>query len=375
MTVAMKPMGIDPSRFTNQRGLSHVEAQLVRATVTAFNLQSTQVQPGRVPGDSFHRPRSLADACRVWSKPCYPKPPVRRECCHPQGSLKTDSKGVVTTPGGYKIEATKEHEWIIKGPDGKSTRIWGDPHVDEGDGGKWDFKRDSTFVLGDGTRINVTTKPWANNMTVTGGLEIISGNDRVQITDIDKGKGKTGPVTHDGFQHVNSFGGKDVFVMGKETDDWSFKGREVIGSNNGGESFKLGKQLPAGTFPAWCHPHVPPPHSYPVGQPVGQPGNPILPGEPHPHAPGQNPFAQQLQLIFQGLSQLFQGLAGLSELMSQRHYGSGHLCAPGMEGPWMDRRHQHLGHGFDDIGRMMDTFVRMTNLSRSVTPFRGDVMA
>ena len=26
-------------------------------------------------------------------------------------------------------------------------------------------------------------------MTVTGGLEIISGNDRVQITDVDKGKG------------------------------------------------------------------------------------------------------------------------------------------------------------------------------------------
>ena len=34
---------------------------------------------------------------------------------------------------------------------------------------------------------------------------------------------------------------KDVFVMGKETDDWYFHGKEVLGSNNGGDSFKLGQ--------------------------------------------------------------------------------------------------------------------------------------
>jgi hypothetical protein len=80
-------------------------------------------------------------------------------------------------------------------------------------------------------------------MTVTSGLEIISGNDRVQVTDIDQGKGKVGSVTHDGFAHANSFGNNDVFVMGQEADDWSFQGKEVIGSENGGESFKLGKDL------------------------------------------------------------------------------------------------------------------------------------
>lgn len=173
-------------------------------------------------------------------------PPTPFDGCHPSGSLKAD-ENVVTTPGGYKIEATGQHEWKITGPDGKTTRVWGDPHVAEGDGGKWDFKRDSTFVLGDGTRINVTTKPWGDGkMTVTGGLEIISGNDRVQISDIDKGKGKIGPVTQDGWAHANSFSGKDTFVMGNETDDWSFQGKEVIGSNDGGESFKLGNDLPAG---------------------------------------------------------------------------------------------------------------------------------
>jgi hypothetical protein len=173
---------------------------------------------------------------------CAPvAPPVLEDSCHPMGSLRAEGD-VVTTPGGYKIEMLSQYEWKITGPDGKETRVWGDPHVDEGDGGKWDFKRDSTFVLGDGTRINVNTVPYGD-MTVTGSLEIISGNDRVLVSDIDKGKGKIGTVTQDGYQHANSFGDKDVFVMGRETDDWSFRGREITGSENGGESFKTGGEL------------------------------------------------------------------------------------------------------------------------------------
>src|SRR5688500_3073329 len=172
--------------------------------------------------------------------------PLWGDCTHPEGSLKTDN-GKITTPGGYEIEPIGQFEWKITGPDGKSTRVWGDPHVDEGDGGKWDFKRNSSFVLGDGTRINVTTAPHGSNgMTVTSGLEIISGNDRVTVSGIDKGKGVIGQVTPDGYAHSNTFGGNDVFVMGGETDDWSLQGREIIGSSSGGESFKLGSNLAPG---------------------------------------------------------------------------------------------------------------------------------
>ncbi len=173
-------------------------------------------------------------------------PPIIDDSSHPSGNLQTKD-GVITTPGGYQIEPMSQFEWKITGPDGKSTRIWGDPHVAESDGGKWDFKRDSTFMLPDGTKINVTTAPWKNGtMTVTSGLEIINGNDRVLVSDIDKGKGNIGPVTADGFAHANSFGNKDVFVMGNETDDWSYTGKEIIGSNSGGESFKLGDDLAPG---------------------------------------------------------------------------------------------------------------------------------
>jgi Domain of Unknown Function (DUF1521) len=172
-------------------------------------------------------------------------PPVREDRCHPTGTLKVDQEsGVITTPGGYKIEQIGQYEWKITGQDGKWTRIWGDPHVQEGDRSgeatAWDFKRDSTFVLPDGTRINVTTKPF-NEMTVTSQLEVINGNDRVLVTDIDKGKGKVGDITHDGLAHTSDRCGRDLFIMGCETDDWYFQGKEIIGSNNGGDSLKLGQ--------------------------------------------------------------------------------------------------------------------------------------
>ena len=64
------------------------------------------------------------------------------------------------------------------------------------------------------------------------------------MTDIDQGKGKTGEVTKDGFDHVNDFAGKDVFVMGKDGNDFFLNGKEVVGSENGGDSFKFGDKKP-----------------------------------------------------------------------------------------------------------------------------------
>ena len=176
------------------------------------------------------------------SCPCEPPKPA--DSCHPAGSLKTDAKGVITTPGGYKVEATGKHEFTIS-KDGKKTRVWGDPHVEESDGGKWDFKRDSSFVLDDGTKIDVkTSKPDKNGRTYSVGLQVINGNDRVQVTDMDKGRGKVSQVTQDGRARANDFAGKDVFKMGKDVDDWSYQGKEVIGSKRDGEEFVLGKALP-----------------------------------------------------------------------------------------------------------------------------------
>lgn len=377
-------IGSKPNHLSGPRCLNKAEAQLVRSLSSLLKeLQGPQEKKG-ARGDCFHSPRASANTCQPQSKRCATAAPKRQDSCHPQGSLKTDKQGVVTTPGGYKIEATSQFEWKVTGPDGKSTRVWGDPHVAEGDGGTWDFKRDSTFMLGDGTRINVTTAPYGNGMTVSAGLEVISGNDRVEIADLDKGKGKTGKVTHDGFQRANAFGGKDVFVMGRETDDWSFQGKEITGSNNGGESFKLGKDLPAGrgsgrpSTQASAQSHKP-------GGPANKPAG-VLPGEPMPGKKPQS-FLQQMQGVFQGLSGLFGALSpipgpfqalsglfgGLSQLAGPRGQGQAGSTPPdaaGPQAPWLDQRQSQLRNGFEDIGRMMDVFSRINELSRGVQQSR-----
>ena len=311
-------------------------------TTTATNTATATTATGTTANqslDEMYPPRSIKgifDAL-VGGGPATPSTPSTGDSSHPSGSLQTGKDGIITTPGGYQIQALSQFEWKVTGPDGKTTRVWGDPHVDEGDGGKWDFKRDSTFVLGDGTRINCSTTDYGNGMTVTKGLEIISGNERVQITDIDKGKGKTGKVTQDGFAHANSFGGKDVFVMGKETDDWSFTGKEIVGSNNGGESFKLGKDLAAGTT--------------------------------------QNPnkantsFFDKLSNLFGQLSKIFESLTKITKQLEQNTPFEPNRPAQG-RGCWVQNRQNQLRTSFEDIGRMMDKFASIQDLNRSVNQQR-----
>ncbi|AKF80767.1 hypothetical protein MFUL124B02_15605 [Myxococcus fulvus 124B02] len=180
------------------------------------------------------------------------KPLIDENTFRSPDKLKVDDKGTITTPGGYKIEQLGQFEWKISGPDGKSTRIWGDPHVDESDGGKFDFKRNTTFQLPDGTEINCTTVPWGNNgMTVTGKLDITNGADHIAVTDIDKGKGKVGELTKDGYETTVAFqwndtfqnNSRDLLVMGKNSDDWANQGKEVLGDEGGGATFKHGNDL------------------------------------------------------------------------------------------------------------------------------------
>lgn len=183
---------------------------------------------------------AVSDLTRYALGQCAPvSAPDLADCCHPSGGLYTRGD-TVYTPGGYQIEVLGRYEWKITGPDGKWIRVHGDPHVDEGDregASDWDFKRDTTFVLGDGTRVNVTTAPGgAEGMTVTSRLEIVSGFQSVNVEGMDEGKGRIGEV---GFHFADTFTG-DVVTMGAETDDWTFRGREIVGSRDGGDSFVLG---------------------------------------------------------------------------------------------------------------------------------------
>lgn len=67
---------------------------------------------------------------------------------------------------------------------GETTRIWGDPHVDSDGDGKtdFDFKKDMTFVLEDGTKITVNTVPADNGTTYSSALTITNGDNAIQVT-------------------------------------------------------------------------------------------------------------------------------------------------------------------------------------------------
>jgi len=91
----------------------------------------------------------------------------------------TDST-CVRTGGGYTVEM-KGHELHLYDPDGECfTRIWGDPHVDEGCDGKddWHFGNDSTFVLPDGTKICLDTEPNAKGEYYVVGVDVLQGSTR-----------------------------------------------------------------------------------------------------------------------------------------------------------------------------------------------------
>ncbi|MFZ9887306.1 MAG: DUF1521 domain-containing protein [Myxococcota bacterium] len=159
--------------------------------------------------------------------------PQLQHCGAPVGKGLTTSPegwpaGSVQTAGGYTIVPEgKDAAWSIFAPgqkptDTPNTRVWGDPHVHEKDGTKWDFTKNSDFVLPDGTRINAQTtsetgQSWSKGLTIT------NGADRVQIDGINSNTPKTGGITNDGYewraQHLASNPQRDNFYLGGSGDN------------------------------------------------------------------------------------------------------------------------------------------------------------
>jgi|GEM_PF-2818565 len=101
------------------------------------------------------------------------------------GTLKKEDDGSInyTTTGGWKVNVNGT-TINMTSPDGKdTTKVWGDPHVVEADGSKWDFpEKTSTFQLPDGTKITMS----ADSPTgVTKNTEIY---DKAQLVKIDNAK-------------------------------------------------------------------------------------------------------------------------------------------------------------------------------------------
>lgn len=140
---------------------------------------------------------------------CVPQPGIEFSGAPAGKGLQTNPgggfpAGAVRTAGGYTIVPEgKDAAWSIYAPGQKPgekpmTRIWGDPHVDEKDGTRWDFTKNSNFRLPDGTNIHVGTTS-QTGQSVSASLDITNGTDRVQVSGIANNRPVTSAVTADGY--------------------------------------------------------------------------------------------------------------------------------------------------------------------------------
>jgi hypothetical protein len=85
--------------------------------------------------------------------------------------------------GNYTLDLNEQNmQWTLTNKKtGDKTDISGDPHVNE-NGNKWDFKKDLSFQLDDGTRITVHTIPYGNGQTISSELDITKGSHGMKVT-------------------------------------------------------------------------------------------------------------------------------------------------------------------------------------------------
>lgn len=126
----------------------------------------------------------------------------------------------------YTITADETNAtWTVKNNEtGVSTKVHGDPHVDVGADGKddWDFKKDMTFTLDDGTKISVGTVDAGNGTTFSSSLTITNGDNAIQVTGLgdDKdGKGNLKVVQSNAGETLDELT-HDGFTIEEEGDSW-----------------------------------------------------------------------------------------------------------------------------------------------------------
>lgn len=128
----------------------------------------------------------------------------------------------VRTLDGYTVRAEgRDQAWTITGPDGKATRIWGDPHVSESDGDKWDFVNRSTFMFGK-NKVTVEVVPAGNGQTFSSRITVYSDHERVTIDGIEKDKPSIVAASADGLQHDASLADGEIYkrIMTPTGEAW-----------------------------------------------------------------------------------------------------------------------------------------------------------
>ena len=191
---------------------------------TPSTAQTTNILDASVSSSNDHK--SLLKVLR--SMVPTPKPKTTLRPAMDTETVKVNGQDVkkqflkITTDDGYSIKfGAEEYDMTITAPDGRATRIWGDPHVTESDGDAWDFINGSSFVFGN-NKITIDTVAIGNGKTIMKTVSIYNGHDRVTVSGIDKNIPKLDAWLRDGVEQDLAKADGDLYDLTQQNsrDAW-----------------------------------------------------------------------------------------------------------------------------------------------------------
>ncbi|MCC8938837.1 DUF1521 domain-containing protein [Bradyrhizobium sp. Arg68] len=201
-----------------------------------------------------------------------------------------DGKATINLGDKYTITADeKDGTWTVRNNrTGHVTKIHGDPHVDADGDGKddFDFKKDMTFQLDDGTKITVNNVDYGNGQSISSKLTITNGHNAMVVEGLGDDKdGKNNlrvtqsnagmtldELTPDGAQTIHESGQGWVDGAGGEVNQASIDAGE---QGRAPGNYQYASPAPAFATPVFFVPPPPPPLAMvPVAQAPEQSSQP-----------------------------------------------------------------------------------------------------
>ena len=148
---------------------------------------------------------------------------------------------IIKLDDGYQIKLNEGNSEMLleklndAGEVEKSTKIWGDPHLDAGNDGTndADFWKDSTLALENGTKITIGTREQdGTNMTFADTLTITKDNQALEVSGLMQGADglQIGEVSQNGVELDAATNDGHVLMEG-QGNNWDMQDGTVIGQD------------------------------------------------------------------------------------------------------------------------------------------------
>lgn len=138
-----------------------------------------------------------------------------------------DGKATIRLGDKYTITAEENGAKVTiqNNETGAKTVISGDPHFDKKGDGKndFDFKKDMTLALDDGTKVTIGTVDAGNGTTLTSSLTITNGDKSIQVTGLggnNDGANNLKVVQSDAGETVDDLTSDGVITLLESGTDW-----------------------------------------------------------------------------------------------------------------------------------------------------------